>query len=118
MQRYIDADKFIAELCTTYKGSMAEISIMPMGLENWINQRAQRVPEVKEPRFYEPTERALSAWNEQINDLHAKGDLDSTIKELAVICNTYEKNHMDHLQTDCYKRALSFLVEFQKMLNE
>lgn len=116
MKRFADIDKLIKELNETYKGSMTDIVIMPLGMENWLNDRARYIHETSAD--YRPLETELAAWSDKINELHAKGDLDSTIKELAVICADNEKHHMDHLQTECYRRALNYLVQLKQVVIE
>ena len=86
---------------------------MPSGLKDWLIDRSISIP--KEPAEYRPTPEEVDVWSKQLDDLHAKGDLDSTIKELAVICTHYEAHHIDHLQTKCYRRALDFLVTLEKL---
>ena len=71
-------------------------------------QRARRIPDPL-PEYRAPQNK-VSAWEQQVNKLHAAGDLASTIKELAVICADNEKHRMDHLQTVCFRRVLGFLV--------
>lgn len=114
VKRYADIDKLIEELNQTYKGSMTDTVIMPLGMENWLNDRARHIPEKLSK--YQPTKEELAAWNEQANELHAEGGLDSTIKELAVICACNEEHHLDHLQTECYRRALDFLVCLRQII--
>lgn len=107
-KRYIDADKLIEELNQVYKGCMTEICIMPLGMENWLNERA--VPRTESRLEYPPTEETLEQWDKDMNELHRRDDLDSVIKELTVICCEYERRKMDHLQTECYRKALRYLL--------
>lgn len=42
-------------------------------------------------------------------------ELDKVIEELSMICSHYEEWHMDVLQTKCYRKAISFLVELKQI---
>ncbi|MCH5185201.1 MAG: hypothetical protein J1F64_03660 [Oscillospiraceae bacterium] len=45
INRYVDADKFIERLNEIYKGSMTELCMSPLGVENWINEAAVYIAE-------------------------------------------------------------------------
>ena len=38
IKRILDSDKFIQKLNAVYQDSMTELCIMPLGIENWMNQ--------------------------------------------------------------------------------
>jgi hypothetical protein len=114
MKRYLDPDALIEELNQVYKGSMADMAIMPMGVESWLDARAKCIPET--PEEYRPDKSDIKRWDECVNALHRAGDLNATIKELAVIIDYNETNHLDHLQTECYQRALNFLNLFAQII--
>ncbi len=60
--------------------------------------------------IYPPTAEHEAKLNEELNTLHKKNDLDSVIKELTVICSYYEAHQMNRLQTECFRKALAFLI--------
>ena len=43
IRRILDVDKFIEKLNAVYHDSMTELSIMPLGIENWMSQVAQYI---------------------------------------------------------------------------
>ncbi len=103
----MDADEFIKQLNDIYKGSMTELCITPLGVENWINDVS-----IYNTNYliYPPTAEHEEKLNEELNTLHKKNDLDSVIKELTVICSYYEAHQMNRLQTECFRKALAFLI--------
>jgi len=115
IRRILDVDKFIGKLNAVYHDSMAELCIMPLGIENWMNQVAQPLDTANAP-VYRPKANH-EEWLEEMDSLSEKSDLASVIKELTVICERYEKYRTDHLQTQCYRKALGYLVFLYNFLN-
>ncbi|MBR7084456.1 MAG: hypothetical protein IKI37_04705 [Oscillospiraceae bacterium] len=115
IRRILDVDKFIGKLNAVYHDSMTELSIMPLGIENWMSQVAQYIDTDNAPT-YRPKEKHED-WLEEMDSLSEKSDLASVIKELTVICEHYEEYKMDYLQTQCYRKALSYLVFLYNFLN-
>ena len=115
MRRILDVDKFIDKLNVVYCDSMTELSIMPLGIENWMNQVSLSV-DTDNPPAYRPKEKH-DEWLEEIGILWEKNDLASVIKLLTLICEHYEEREMDHLQTKCYRKALGYLVFLYNFLN-
>lgn len=64
------------------------------------------------------TESQYLSWRNDINEFHKNGDLESTYKELALITYEYQKQNIDHLQTECYARACLFLKQFMETNKE
>ena len=73
MKAYVLVDDFIKELNQKYKGSMTDICLMPLGVENWLRERA--------------------AYPVQLH-LHSKEtpdpELDTLIENLKRLCAYYE----------------------------
>ena len=84
---YVDADEFIRRLNDIYKGSMTELCMTPLGVENWIREVS-----IYNTNYlsYSPTAEQEEKWEKELNTLHNKNDLESVIKELTVICSYYE----------------------------
>ena len=115
IRKILDADKFIAKLNAVYHDSMTELCIMPLGIENWMNQVAQCIDTDNAPDYC-PKE-THEDWLEEMDDFSGKSDLASIIKDLTLICEYCEKYKMDIFQTRCCRRALSYLVFLYNFLN-
>lgn len=115
IRKILDADKFIQKLNAVYHDSMTELCIMPLGIENWMNQVSISFDTANVPD-YRPKANHEN-WLEEMDNLSEKSDLASVIKELTVICERYEKYRTDHLQAQCYRKALGYLVFLYNFLN-
>ncbi len=115
IRKILDADKFIQKLNAVYHDSMTELCIMPLGIENWMNQVSISF-DTANVHDYRPKANHEN-WLEEMDNLSEKSDLASVIKELTVICERYEKYRTDHLQTQCYRKALGYLVFLYNFLN-
>ena len=70
VNRYVDADKLIERLNEIYKGSMTELCMTPLGVENFINDTA--IYNSESCLSYPPTAEQKEKWEKEINTLHEK----------------------------------------------
>ena len=115
IKRILDSDKFIQKLNAVYQDSMTELCIMPLGIENWMNQVSLSVDMDNPPAY--PPKAKHEKWLAEIDTLWEKNDLVSVIKVLTLICEHYEENKIDILHTKCYRKALGYLVLIYNLLN-
>ena len=115
IKRILDSDKFIQKLNAVYQDSMTELCIMPLGIENWMNQVSISFDMDNPPVCR--SEKKHEKWLAEIDTLREKNDLASVIKVLTLICEHYEENKLDILHTKCYRKALGYLVLMYNLLN-
>jgi hypothetical protein len=115
IKRILDSDKFIQKLNAVYQDSMTELCIMPLGIENWMNQVSLTV-DMDNPPAYSPKAKH-EKWLAEIDTLREKNDLASVIKVLTLICEHYEEDKIDILHTKCYRKTLGYLVLMYNLLN-
>ena len=115
IKRILDSDKFIQKLNAVYQDSMTELCIMPLGIENWMNQVSLTVDMDNPPVCH--SKKKHEEWLAEIDTLREKNDLASVIKLMALICEHYEENKIDILHTKCYRKALGYLVLIYNLLN-
>jgi len=101
MKRYVLVDDLIKELNETYKGHMTDFCLIPLGVENWLNDRAK--------------------YPVQLH-LHSKEtpdpELNEAIEELRAFCEITEGLHGQHWQTRCCRHALRYLEQLRLLKGE
>ena len=92
MKAYVIVDDLVKELNQTYKGEMTDICLMPLGVENWLRERA--------------------AYPVQLH-LHSKEkpdpELDEVIDKMKRLCAYYEDSGVDYSDTMTVLRYLEQL---------
>lgn len=102
MKRYILVDDLIKELNQTYQGSMIELCMSPLGVENWLNERA-KYP-VRLQLFHK------DQLDPKLNDI---------IQCLGIIYRA-RKNHLPkgHWEPDCLENAVRYLEQLKMLKGE
>lgn len=98
MKAYVLVDDLVKELNQTYKGEMTDICLTPLGMENWLRDRA--------------------AYPVQLH-LHSKEtpdpELDEVIDKMKGLCMYYEESGVDYSRT---MQVLRYLEQLRLLKGE